>query len=107
MFGGPTLIFLAYLLGAAGVGVGLFFLRPLRRWLLGWIVSGYVLGVMVYGSMGLMLAVGYQYLGVNLLKARSVKDAWGSVVPTALICGVVGALVATMWWFQSRRATDT
>ncbi len=103
VFGLPLLVLLGYSLAAIGVGIGLFLLRPLRRWFLGWLLTGYILGVVLYGSVGLIAVLGYQFLGVNLLNTKSVEQGWQMLLPVSAICGVVGLVVGGIWWFQFGR----
>jgi len=103
IFGIPFLIVLGYTLAAVGLGIGLFLLRPLRRWFLGWLLTGYVLGMVVYGSVGLVAVLGYQFLDVNLLQLDSIEDGWRFLPPMAAMSGVIGLGVAVIWWFQFGR----
>ena len=98
----PLIVLAGYALGALGVGFTLFAFRPLRPYFLGWVVTGYVAGALVYGAVGVTGVLGYQWLGVNLFDLQSPAEGWHDIPWMAGVLGVVGAVVAGVWWFKER-----
>src|SRR5438132_4204689 len=72
----PWLSYLAVLVvvpacyGAAAItgSAAVFLLRPVRRYMLGWIVTGAVVAGAIYGSVGLALAIFYNPVGALFLE---------------------------------------
>ena len=101
IIGLPLLILLGYALAGLCVALGLFTLRPLRRWLFGWIVTGYVLTFAVYGSVGFVAAIGYVWFGINLMDFQDATDAWQSLWSISLLLGLLGIPLA-IWLYAKR-----
>jgi len=94
------LVFAAYFMGGVLGGAALWVLRPLRRWVVGWVATGVLIAGAAYGSVGLVAAVAYVYGGINMMDYTSPADAWSSLLPvtlmTSLGAGIPGGLL--FWW---------
>jgi hypothetical protein len=97
------LILAAYFLGGLVSGIALWGLRPLRRHVLGWALTGFVIGTLAYGAIGLTGVLGY-YSGVNLLDLSSAQEGWDLLpvlAPTlGLLVGVPGGFY---FWYKQRQ----
>ena len=100
LIGFPIVVLGGYALAVVVLAVGLFLLRPLRPWFVGWVVSGYLISALVYGAIAIAGAVGFQYFGINLLDVESTREAWDLVRPVGLLGGIVGAVASAIWWLQ-------
>jgi hypothetical protein len=100
--GAMALVVLASYTVASQVGALAFFvLRPLRRSVLGWMATGFVLATIAYGTIGLALAVFYDPVGREFLTNSTEAEAW-QMVRFAPVLGLVG-LVAGVWlWWKAR-----
>jgi hypothetical protein len=76
MIGFPAIVFIGYAFAALGAGLAIFLLRPLRRWALGWMLSGSVIAAMVYGGVGLAGVLGYLWFEVNIFDLEPDTDVW-------------------------------
>lgn len=99
---GLPLVIASYMLGGILGGIAFWALRPLRRNVLGWALTGFVIGTLAYGSIGLAGILGY-YGGVNFLDLTSAHEGW-SLLPTAspvlgLLAGVPGGIY---FWYRRR-----
>jgi hypothetical protein len=84
-------------------GVGFWATRPLRRWLVGWVLSGIFIGTLVYGSVGLIGVLGYVYLGLNIFDFKSHAEAWSMLPWISLGCGTLtGGPLGAYYWSRER-----
>ncbi len=85
---------------AAVLGASVAFLtRPLRSNVLGWVLTGAVVCAIVYGSVGLMLAVLYNPVGATFLEHSTRQEAWAMIpIIMGLLAPMGGVLGAYAWW---------
>jgi hypothetical protein len=95
----PGSYFVAALVGATAA----FLLRPLRNSLLGWTLTGAVLAAIIYGSVGLALAIFFNPVGAIVLEHSTREEAWESIPGFVAILSPVGALVGTYIGWRDRR----
>ena len=82
-----------------------FLLRPLRPSLLGWMLTGFWIAFLAYGSVGVALAAFYDPVGRVFLDDSTAAEAWELVRLTPWL-GAFGALAgAWHWWFNIRHAS--
>jgi hypothetical protein len=93
----------SYFLAAILAGTASYLLRPVRRHLVGWLLTGAVVAALIYGSIGLMLAVFYNPVGAWVLENSSKDETWGMILPIAGLLSPVGALVGAYFWWRDRR----
>lgn len=96
-FGVPILTMLAYTLAAIGVFLALFLLRPLRGFLIGWMITGYIVGAILYGAVGLAFTVAYWWLDLNLMGFDSPQSAVKTWAFATVLGGIMGSVVAGIW----------
>jgi hypothetical protein len=80
--------------GAAILGAPIYFI--LQRWTDRWwgrAMAWTVLGTLVYGVVGLAAVLAYVHLDVNILDFESQGEAWGDLLPTTVVLGLVTGLV--------------
>jgi hypothetical protein len=94
---------LSYVLAAITGGTAAFVLRPLRRHVLGWMVTGAIVAALIYGSVGLALAVFYNPVGAVLLEHSTKQEVWALIPPIMAILSPVGALVGVYMWWRARQ----
>jgi len=100
---GLPLVVVGYFAAGTLGGMAFGMLRPLRRWLLGWMLTGFVIAALVYGAVGMMGVVGY-YLGVNILDLHSGAEGWRMLPWISLITGIFpGSLLGVYYWYKSRK----
>jgi hypothetical protein len=56
------------------------------------------LGFIILAAIGLAGALGYQYLGINLLDVTSTQDAWSSIMPVAGLGSLMAAVIGPIIW---------
>ena len=101
---GLALIVLAYVVAGATGGLMYWLLRPLRGSVLGCLLTGWIVGMLIYGSMDVSCVLGY-YLGVNLLNLKSAAEGWRELPTTAPTLGaLVGMPLGLAYWLRNRRA---
>ena len=101
-FGLPLLI-LGYFGAGTLAGTAFWILRPVRHRLIGWVLTGFVIGALVYGAIGITGIIGF-YFGANLLDLKSAEEGWRLLPIIAGITGVVpGIPVGIYYWYQARR----
>ncbi len=84
-------------------GVAFWATRPLRRWLVGWALTGAVIGTISYGAVGLSGILGYVYFGVNILDFKSASEAWSLWPGLSFGIGViVGVPLGIYYWYKDR-----
>ncbi len=80
-----------------------FLLRPLRRNLTGWILTGAIVAAIIYGSVGLALAVFYHPVGAALIDNSSQEELWGMIPLIMALLSPVGAGVGAYMWWRGRK----
>ena len=99
---GLPLVIIGYFTAGAAGGIAFWTLRPLRRWLIGWVLTGFVISALVYGAIGLIGVLGY-YVGANILDLESAAEGWHLIPLISLITGVVpGIPVGIYYWYKNR-----
>jgi len=99
---GLPLVIIGYFTAGAAGGIAFWTLRPLRRWLIGWVLTGFVISALVYGAIGLIGVLGY-YVGANILDLESAAEGWHLIPLISLITGVVpGVPVGIYYWYKNR-----
>jgi hypothetical protein len=100
---GLPLVVLGYFAAGTLGGMAFGILRPLRRWLLGWMLTGFVIAALVYGAVCMMGVVGY-YLGFNILDLNSGAEGWRLLPGISLITGIFpGSLLGAYYWYKNRK----
>src|SRR6266576_5674993 len=61
---GLPLVIIGYFTAGVAGGIAFWTLRPLRRWLIGWVLTGFVISALVYGAIGLIGVLSYD-VGAN------------------------------------------
>lgn len=97
------LVFAAYLLAGVLGGAALWALRPLRRWLVGWVATGVVVAGAAYGSMRLIAAVAYVYGGINMMDYTTPADAWSSLLPVTAMASMGAGIPGGLWYWWKER----
>ena len=88
----------SYLVAGQGAALAFYLLRPLRRWFLGWIATGFLIAVIAYGVIGIALALFFDPVGRLFLEHSTAEEAWKLVHFTPWL-GLVGvAAGAWQWW---------
>jgi hypothetical protein len=80
--------------GAAILGAPIYFL--LQRWTDRWwgrTLAWTVLGTLVYGVVDLTAVLAYVHFDINVLDFESEREAWGDIIPTSVVLGLVTGLV--------------
>jgi len=96
------LVIVGYFLAGTLGGFAFWVLRPWRRWLIGWVLTGFVISGLVYGSIGVIGVVSY-YAGANILDLKSAAEGWRLLPIVALITAVVpGIPVGIYYWYKNR-----
>lgn len=91
----------AYIVAGQGAAAAFFVLRGTRRWLIGWVVTGYAIAAIIYGTVGLAGAVFWDPVGKELLEEGTRAEAWASIPSVTAVLGCVGAIAGlVMWWRQ-------
>jgi hypothetical protein len=85
------------------VTLSLFLLRPLRRWFLGWPLSGSAITVVIYGGIGLAGTLAYQWFGINLFDVDSSERAWKDLPILIAVFAGLGAPLGIYFWFKEGR----
>jgi hypothetical protein len=67
------------------------------RWY-GQVLMAGTLGFIILAAIGLAGALGYQYLGINLLDVTSTQDAWSSIMPVAGLGSLMAAVIGPIIW---------
>jgi len=89
-------------------GLGFWATRPLRRWAVGWALSGFAIGTIVYGTVALTGILAYLYFDVNLFDLKSKTDAWQFWPAVSLVCGALtGVPLGLYYWSQERSSGRT
>ena len=100
---GLGFVVLGYFLAGAIGGVAFWLLRPLHRWLVGWMLTGFCIAVLAYGFAGLTGTLAY-YVGINLLDLKSAAEGWRLIPESSLILGIlVGMPAGAYQWYKTRR----
>jgi hypothetical protein len=93
-------VILAYFVGGIGGATVVWALRPLRRWVLGWILTGILVATVAYGSVGLLGTLLYVNAGINIFDFDSPAQAWTALpavtIAIGLLAGIPGGLF--FWW---------
>lgn len=93
---------------AAGVLGGLAFwaITPLRRWVIGWVLTGILVAGAVYGSVTVTAAVAYVLTGLDLIGFESPADAWETVRGTTPILALAAGIPGGLWyWWKDRQVS--
>jgi hypothetical protein len=99
---GLPLVIVGYFLAGTAGGFTFWLLRPVRRWLIGWVLTGFIISALVYGSIGLIGVLSY-YVGANILDLKSAAEGWNLIPIISLITGVVpGIPVGIYYWYKNR-----
>jgi len=94
----PGSYLVAGLVGAGAV----FLLRPVRRGVIGWVLTGMLVAIIAYDTIGLALAVFYDPVGAIILDHSSQADAW-ALIPFMTACvAVLGAATGAYCWWRAR-----
>jgi hypothetical protein len=93
----------SYFVAAIFAGTAAFLLRPLRSHVLGWMVTGATLAAIIYGSVGLALAVFWNPVGALFLEHSTKAEAWALIPPMMAILSPVGAIVGVYMWSRDRQ----
>jgi len=100
---GLPLVVVGYFAAGTLGGIAFGMLRPLRRWLVGWMLTGFVIAALVYGAVGMMGVVGY-YFGANILDLSSAAEGWRLLPLISLITGIFpGSLLGVYYWYKNRK----
>ena len=71
-----AVVWSSYLI-AGQLGAGAYFLfRPLRKWTVGWMLTGAAIATAAYGTMGYMLAIFYEPVGRAFLEHSTRAEVW-------------------------------
>jgi len=92
----------AYLCSGLVGGFVVWLLHPLRRWMFGWLITGFVVMTAVYGIVGLSSVIAYTGLGINIMGFKSAADAWDTLPYVTLIAGSVVGLTLGFFFHQER-----
>gem|GEM_PF-3649161 len=103
---GLLLVFASYFGAGALGGAGFWLVQPLRRTILGWVLTGMLLAVVAYGIIGLSAILGYIYLGVNVIGYESVNEAWQSLLWITGVTAIVGGIAGAYYWWKDGRVRD-
>lgn len=96
-------ILAAYFVGGATGGAAWWAMRPLRRSVAGWIHTGVVITAAAFGTVGVLGAIAYSLVGLNIGDVRSVGAAWaGALMMLVGPAVVVGPFVGLWMWFAQR-----
>ena len=99
---GLPLVILGYFVAGTLAGTAFWVLRPVRRWLIGWLLTGFVIAALVYGAIGITGIIGF-YFGANILDLKSAAEGWQLLPMIAGITGVFpGIPVGMYYWYQAR-----
>jgi hypothetical protein len=99
---GLPLIIAGYFIAGTLGGFAYWLLRPMRRWLLGWMLTGFVISALTYGAVGVTGVLGY-YVGANILDLDSVAEGWGLIPWLSLLTGVFpGIPLGIYYWHKNR-----
>ena len=93
----------SYFLAALVAGSAVYILRPLRRSVLGWALSGAAVGAAIYGMVGLVMVVFYNPVGAYFMDNSSRQDILQMMPGLLAITTPVGAFVGVMMWWKNRR----
>jgi hypothetical protein len=92
-------VMLSYLIGASTSALAVFLLRPLRGSWVGWALTGAVVGVLVYGTIGLLSVVFYEPVGRTLMtrqgrtpSRQELAHDLPTLMPIFALIGVGGGL---------------
>jgi hypothetical protein len=89
----------SYALAAVLAASAAFITRPLRANVVGWVLTGALMTPIVYGSVGLMLAVLYDPVGATFLEHSTRHEVWAMIpLIMGLLAPMGGALGAYAWW---------
>jgi hypothetical protein len=97
------LVFAAYFLAGVLGGAALWALRPLRRWVVGWVATGILIAGAAYGSMGLIAAVAYVYGGINMMDYTSPAEAWDGLGTVTAIASLGAGIPCGLWYWWKER----
>ncbi|MBV9109739.1 MAG: hypothetical protein JO306_10070 [Gemmatimonadetes bacterium] len=79
-------------------------LGPLRRNVIGWLLTGIAVMGCVYGSVCVIGTLAYLVAGINLLELRSPETAWSNLLPVTTVGALVGGIpVGLFAWWKDRR----
>jgi hypothetical protein len=95
-------VLLSYCVAAAAAGLLAFILRPARRSIVGWAVTGAAISAAIYGSVGVTIAVFFDPVGAFFLEHTTREEAWSSIPGFLEIMAPVGAVVGVYWWWRDR-----
>jgi len=100
---GFPVVILSYVVAGALGGIAFWALKSARRGLIGWLLTGFIIAALVYGSVGLTGVLGF-YFGIDLLDLESAAEGWSFILPLMLITGVaVGLPGGAYFWYRSRK----
>ena len=100
--GFPIAVLGAYLLAGFACAIVLFVARPLRGFFIGWLVTGYVAGAALYGSVGLVMTLAYVWFGVNMGNFKSPEEAWNLLPSAMTYLGFVGLAAGGIFYAQDK-----
>lgn len=94
------LVFGSYFVAGAIGGPTFTLLRPLRQWVYGWVVTGIMLAVIAYGTMGVAMAAFFDQAGKYILHDSSQAEAWQMIPWVTTFLGLMGGCFGLAKWFQ-------
>lgn len=97
------LVFAAYFMAGVLGGAAMWALRPLRRWVVGWVATGVIIAGAAYGSLGLIAAVAYVYGGINMMDYTTPADAWSSLLPSTAMASIGAGIPGGLWYWWKER----
>lgn len=101
------MVLAAYFVAAAIAGTGYYLLQGLLRYYVGKMVFAFLIGGIVYGTVGSMLASVHSLLGINLLKTASPAESWEALPWVTLACATMSAILGPPIWILKGRRTAT
>ncbi len=93
----------SYLIAGSAGAAAFWALRPLRRTILGYALTGALLAMIAYGTIGLAMAVFYEPVGRIFLENSSPEEAWALVRTSPPVFGFFGLCAGVWSWFKRDR----
>jgi hypothetical protein len=100
------IVLASYFVAAAIAGTAYYLLQGLLRFYVGKMAFAFVIGGIVYGTVGVMLGVVHTLLGVNLMETASPAETWRILPAVALGCAVLSAVLGPPIWILKNRGSD-